>query len=294
MTVESFKPFQTWPRVGYGFPRYNKNSVLADGLLGLWTPWAMGDGYHWQELVRGLPVQRIGTPAVKYDRDIGTVVNDGTSANYWKTALPSEFSMNGSGGTWEVAGWFRLNSSPITEYTYPNIFGTRPTHSYSAGVGNGWSIQASVSAGATSAFIWFATKAEPTTVRSSGEIGKSDIALDTWYLAHGWASIPAYYLRVGLNGVQLDSDWTDAFIEDVPPSMYFGSTYAHQNNDSVDIGPVYFWNKILTPSKRARLYDPATRWELFETPIRTWKGWSAGAVNIVPMVVHHLRQQRIM
>ncbi len=265
----------------------NRTSRQAAGLTALFHPLM-----HWRDLMGGYQMTPVGNAAATgVDSQIGRTYSlDGTDDCAYVT-LPDSWKLQ----RFTVSAWMQVTAVPALS-TY---FSLVPRGAAADGRG---------------LFAYVYTDSKPGIAIGNGtaySYANSTTAITLGAPVHLAATYDGANVRNYINGqlatttaIAITISYTDKSTSHGPnPATAYIGAYHNATNTSPSttadilydftgqIGPVSLYNRALSAAEIWSLYDPATRWELYQPPRPTvW--WVPPATGtIIPLVRHHMAQQ---
>jgi hypothetical protein len=267
-----FKPWQQWPRAGSQWPKYNLESDQAEGLVGFWSCFAHEPGWGLLRDVLGkYHMTAYNSPTIA-GSEFGPVVNfdDGDSEYLHYSGVPV------SAVPLTLAAWVNFDDLNTGTECIISIGDNDASDRFRLIFAEFWNIGANTNGNTA----WTS-------------VGPS---INTWH--NGVAVFSASDSRIAyLDGGNSGSESTD--VSPTVDRTTIGAMYNDTQGDNISdelsgkIAEVRIYNRALSDAEVAALYDPKTRWELYQIPKRVWYVAAAPAADAMPMAVSSYRRRRI-
>lgn len=266
----------------------NKTSPQAHGLTALFHPLM-----HWRDLIGGYQMTPVGNAAANgIVAELGRTYSlDGTDDCAYVT-LPDAWKLQ----RFTVAAWINCTALGAGSQVW---FSLLPR-----------------GAGADARGVYcYVTNAYISTAIGAGSGSYTQAFLNVTRYANTTYHVAGSYdgttLRTWQNGVLVASTNTSITIQYAdkagsygpnPASAYIGNYHDSDNtapdvavdliyDTTANMGPVSLYNRALSAAEIWRLYDPQTRWELYQPPRPTVWWMPPATTSIIPRVRHHMTQQ---
>jgi hypothetical protein len=262
--------WQAWPDVNSQWPTYNIESPQAKGLV-MWLPIGVSrptDQAH-IDRVQGLSFTEGGTPTWIADGTRGwSLLFDDASSEYLDVGIPA-----------------------ITSYPF-----TFTAWVYADAVVNQCILCVGDTAGNDNWHVVYLTSGNQ--IRAGSRDGLQGLATSTGtYAINTWHMITGVFHASNLRAVWIDGGGRGINVADISPAGL----------DTTSVGVLQRSGKTWYFSGRiadARIYDRALSnaaiyelyrnpWDLYQIPRRVWSV-AAPAGNIIPVIMHHRQQQKVV
>lgn len=268
----------------------NQTSQQAHGLIALFHPLM-----HWRDLIGGYQM----TP-------VGDAIANGVDAQLGRT-----YSLDGTGDCAYVTlpeSW-KLQKFTVSAWINCTTLG--------AGAQVWFALSPRGAAADARGIYCYVTNAYVSTAIGAGSGSYTQAFLNATRYANTLYHVAGSYdgttLRTWQNGVLVASTsitMTIVYADKAgsygpnPASAYIGNYHDSDNtapdvavdliyDTAANIGPVSLWNRALSAAEMWALYDPATRWELYVPPKPMFWWIPPITGGILPLAMHHRRQQGI-
>lgn len=272
-------PFE-WPHIGRQWPLYNVQSDQADGLVA-WLPTLASRGAQSLRDLSGHGLRGVLSGDVSWvvHPELGAVVKYGGTNGHINCGSSPLLDNLATGKSMSFAAWASWD-----------VLASKTLISKEAASASGWFCV--VAGGSLS--IRF--NAADTDANSSTNAPTAGVL---YHVAATYDDNGDRKVRIFLNGLEVA--YTDqtaaigALLDDSALDLTIGSLSPNFWYMNGRIGDVRIYNRGLTDTEVWQLYDPPTRWELYQLPRRLWR---LGAIappppTIIPVVMHHYRSVRL-